>query len=98
MPWRRSQKASAGPAMLDPEMRTFMRTMYAHLASTSMERGRCDRTPAMKQNTASQRVAAALRARIRSGALAPGAPAPSARQIVREYGVALATAAKVLGM
>ncbi|APR76061.1 Transcriptional regulator, GntR family / Transcriptional regulator, TetR family protein [Minicystis rosea] len=50
----------------------------------------------MKQNTASQRVVAALRARIRSGALAPGAPVPSARQIVREHGVALATAAKVL--
>jgi AcrR family transcriptional regulator len=52
----------------------------------------------MKQNTASQRIAAALRAQIRSGALAPGAPVPSARQLVREHGVALATAAKVLAM
>jgi AcrR family transcriptional regulator len=52
----------------------------------------------MEQNTAAQRVAALLRARIRSGELAPGAPVPSARQIVREHGVALATAAKVLGI
>jgi AcrR family transcriptional regulator len=52
----------------------------------------------VKQNTASQRVAAAVRARIRSGALPPGAPLPSARQIAREHRVALATAAKVLAM
>jgi AcrR family transcriptional regulator len=52
----------------------------------------------MGQNTAAQRVAASLRARIRSGALAPGEPVPSARQIVREHGVALATAAKVLAI
>ena len=50
----------------------------------------------MKQNTATQRVASELRARIRSGELAPGARVPSARQIVREWGVALATATKVL--
>jgi len=52
----------------------------------------------VKQNTASQRVAAALRIKIRSGALPPGSPVPSAREIVREHGVALATAAKVLGI
>ncbi|HEY0255089.1 MAG TPA: GntR family transcriptional regulator, partial [Kofleriaceae bacterium] len=50
----------------------------------------------MKQNTASARVIADLRDRIRSGKLAPGAPVPSARQIVREWGVAIATATKAL--
>jgi DNA-binding transcriptional regulator YhcF (GntR family) len=50
----------------------------------------------MKQNTASQRIVAELRARIRSGAIAPGECVPSARQIVRDFGVALATASKVL--
>ena len=50
----------------------------------------------MKQNTASQRIASELRARIRSGAIAPGECVPSARDIVREFGVALATASKVL--
>jgi AcrR family transcriptional regulator len=39
-----------------------------------------------------------MRARIRSGALAPGVLLPSAREIAREHGVALATAAKVLAM
>jgi AcrR family transcriptional regulator len=50
----------------------------------------------MKQNTASQRVVAELRARIRSGALRPGQPVPSAREIVREWNVAIATAHKAL--
>jgi AcrR family transcriptional regulator len=52
----------------------------------------------VKQNTASLRVVADLRERIRSGALAAGTPVPSARQIVREIGVALATATKALKM
>lgn len=52
----------------------------------------------MKQNTVTTRVASELRARIRSGELAPGARVPSARQIVREWGVALATATKVLAL
>lgn len=50
----------------------------------------------MKQNTASQRIVSELRARIRSGALKPGQAVPSARAIVRDFGVALATATKVL--
>jgi DNA-binding transcriptional regulator YhcF (GntR family) len=50
----------------------------------------------VKQNTASQRVASELRARVRSGKLAPGDVFPSARQITEEFGVALATAQKVL--
>jgi AcrR family transcriptional regulator len=45
-----------------------------------------------------RRIADALRSRIGSGELAPGAPVPSARQIVREHGVALATATKVLAV
>jgi AcrR family transcriptional regulator len=52
----------------------------------------------MKQNTASARIVAGIRAEIRSGALAPGDLAPSARQIVRDEGVALATATKVLAL
>ncbi|MFT3765963.1 MAG: TetR/AcrR family transcriptional regulator C-terminal domain-containing protein [Minicystis sp.] len=52
----------------------------------------------MKQNTASARIAAELRGRIRSGALRQGNLAPSARQITREWGVALATATKVLAL
>jgi AcrR family transcriptional regulator len=52
----------------------------------------------MKQNTASARIAAGIRAKIRSGALVPGDLAPSARQIVRDEGVALATATKVLAL
>ena len=50
----------------------------------------------MKQNTTSQRIVADVRARIRSGKLAPGDHVPSAREIVREYRVAIATATKVL--
>ncbi|MDN5919186.1 MAG: TetR/AcrR family transcriptional regulator C-terminal domain-containing protein [Pseudonocardia sp.] len=45
---------------------------------------------------ASVRVADELRARIRSGALAPGERAPSTREITREWGIAMATATKVL--
>ncbi|HEY2509951.1 MAG TPA: TetR/AcrR family transcriptional regulator C-terminal domain-containing protein [Polyangiaceae bacterium] len=52
----------------------------------------------MKQNTASQRIVADIRAKIRAGALSPGDLVPSARQIVREQGVALATATKVLAL
>ncbi|MBW0106584.1 TetR/AcrR family transcriptional regulator C-terminal domain-containing protein [Pseudonocardia sp. KRD291] len=45
---------------------------------------------------ASVRVADTLRERIRSGALAPGERVPSTREISREWGVAMATATKVL--
>jgi AcrR family transcriptional regulator len=45
---------------------------------------------------ASTRIAAELRRRIRSGELAPGARVPSTRAIVQRYGVAMATATKVL--
>jgi AcrR family transcriptional regulator len=50
----------------------------------------------VKQNTASKRIAAEIRRRIRAGELAPGDRAPSARSIVSEWRVALATATKVL--
>lgn len=50
----------------------------------------------MKQNTVSARLVAEIRARIRSGALRPGERIPSARQLVQEHGIALATAARVL--
>jgi AcrR family transcriptional regulator len=50
----------------------------------------------VKQNTASKRIATEIRRRIRAGELAPGDRAPSARSIVREWQVALATATKVL--
>jgi AcrR family transcriptional regulator len=43
-----------------------------------------------------QRIADEIRARIASGELRPGDPVPSARAITREWGVALATATKVL--
>jgi len=42
------------------------------------------------------RIVAAIRSRIESGALAPGERVPSTRQITREWGVAMATATKVL--
>jgi len=42
------------------------------------------------------RIVAAIRARIESGDLAPGERVPSTRQITREWGVAMATATKVL--
>jgi AcrR family transcriptional regulator len=45
---------------------------------------------------ASARIAAELRRRITSGELAPGARVPSTRAIVQRYGVAMATATKVL--
>jgi AcrR family transcriptional regulator len=45
---------------------------------------------------ASARIAAELRRRIASGDLAPGARVPSTRAIVQRYGVAMATATKVL--
>lgn len=44
----------------------------------------------------SERIADGIRARIRSGELAPGAPVPSTRRIVAEHGVAMATASRVL--
>jgi AcrR family transcriptional regulator len=44
----------------------------------------------------SSRIAAELRRRITSGELAPGARMPSTRAIVQRYGVAMATATKVL--
>lgn len=43
-----------------------------------------------------RQIADSLRERISAGELAPGAPVPSARRIVREHGVALATATRVL--
>jgi DNA-binding transcriptional regulator YhcF (GntR family) len=45
---------------------------------------------------ASARIAGQLRRRITSGELAPGARVPSTRAIVQRYGVAMATATKVL--
>jgi AcrR family transcriptional regulator len=45
---------------------------------------------------ASARIAAELRRRITSGELVPGARVPSTRAIVQRYGVAMATATKVL--
>src|SRR4051812_49716397 len=44
----------------------------------------------------SARIARELRRRITSGELAPGARVPSTRAIVQRYGVAMATATKVL--
>jgi DNA-binding transcriptional regulator YhcF (GntR family) len=45
-----------------------------------------------------QRIAAAIRERIRSGELRPGDRVPSTRAIVQEWGVAMVTAAKALGV
>lgn len=50
----------------------------------------------MKQNTVSDRLVAELRARIKSGTLKPGTKIPSARQLVAEHGIAIATAARVI--
>lgn len=44
----------------------------------------------------SQRIAAALRERIASGELKPGDRVPSTRQLVRDWGVAMATASRAL--
>ncbi|MGW2868287.1 TetR/AcrR family transcriptional regulator C-terminal domain-containing protein [Kitasatospora sp. NPDC001225] len=44
----------------------------------------------------SERIAAELRRRIAAGELAPGARVPSTRRITQEWGVAMATATKVL--
>ncbi|GAA1867015.1 GntR family transcriptional regulator [Myceligenerans crystallogenes] len=48
--------------------------------------------------TTSERIAAAIRARIDAGELAPGDRVPSTRQIVAEHGVAMATATRVLAL
>ena len=48
--------------------------------------------------TPSERVAAQIRDRIAGGSLRPGDRVPSARQITREWGVAIATATRVLGI
>ncbi len=53
-------------------------------------------TPGRTGPTASTRIVAALRERIRSGELAPGDRVPSTREIARRWGVAMATATKVL--
>src|SRR3954466_15936203 len=52
----------------------------------------------MSESTAppSVRIAAELRRRIAAGELAPGARMPSTRALVQRYGVAMATATKVL--
>src|SRR4051812_37540306 len=52
----------------------------------------------MSESTAppSARIAAELRRRIAAGELAPGARMPSTRALVQRYGVAMATATKVL--
>jgi AcrR family transcriptional regulator len=52
----------------------------------------------VKQNTTSARIASEIRALIKSGKLAPGDRVPSAREIVRDHDVALATATRVLAM
>jgi DNA-binding transcriptional regulator YhcF (GntR family) len=44
------------------------------------------------------RIAAALRSRIESGALRPGDRVPSTRQVVRDFGVAMATAGRALAV
>jgi DNA-binding transcriptional regulator YhcF (GntR family) len=44
------------------------------------------------------RIAAELRRRIEDGELGPGDPLPSTRQIVRDFGVAMATATKTLAV
>jgi len=46
----------------------------------------------------SLRVAAAIRHRITSGALGPGDRVPSTRQLVRDFGVAMATATRALAL
>ena len=46
--------------------------------------------------TASTKIAAEIRDQIRSGELAVGDRVPSTRQIIRRWGVAMATASKVL--
>jgi DNA-binding transcriptional regulator YhcF (GntR family) len=46
----------------------------------------------------SQRIAGALRERIASGALRPGDRVPSTRQLVRDWGVAMATASRALAV
>ncbi|MFJ9770922.1 TetR/AcrR family transcriptional regulator C-terminal domain-containing protein [Kitasatospora sp. NPDC101157] len=46
--------------------------------------------------TPSERIAAELRRRITAGELSPGARVPSTRRIMQEWGVAMATATKVL--
>jgi DNA-binding transcriptional regulator YhcF (GntR family) len=45
-----------------------------------------------------RRIAAEIRRRIDLGELRPGDPVPSARQLTREHGVAIATATKVLAL
>ncbi|WP_086821296.1 TetR/AcrR family transcriptional regulator C-terminal domain-containing protein [Allokutzneria sp. NRRL B-24872] len=45
-----------------------------------------------------QRIAAAIRSRIESGELSPGERVPSTRALTREWGVAMATAAKALDL
>jgi len=48
--------------------------------------------------TPSERIAAEIGARISAGRLAAGDRVPSARQIARDWGVAIATATRVLGL
>ena len=49
-----------------------------------------------RETSPSDRIAAELRQRIRTGDLAPGDRVPSTREITRRWGVAMATATKVL--
>jgi DNA-binding transcriptional regulator YhcF (GntR family) len=46
--------------------------------------------------TPSTKITAEIRRQIRSGKLAPGERVPSTREITRRWGVAMATASKVL--
>lgn len=72
--------------------------MYAQVIVARQHNKMRTRTLRVKQNTASARIVAEIRAKIRTGELGPGELAPSARQIVRDHGVALATATKVLAL
>lgn len=73
--------------MLAPEMRTFRRYRQERDA---LNRPTTETTPPYV------RIAREIRRRITSGQLAPGERVPSARQITQEWGVAIATATKVL--
>src|SRR5215470_14396502 len=109
-PCRRSQNASAGPPMPAPEISTVRLSiavpprcvrcikLCVHRICTS-QAAWCTST-GREQRSMTQppyrRIADEIRARIADRELRPGDQVPSARGITREWGVALATATKVL--
>src|ERR1700733_9576152 len=77
-------------------MSSFVRSRSPVLPAVLCDRSRTSTPEVGVTESRSLRIAAELRAQIESGELAPGERVPSAREITRRWGVAVATASRAL--